>query len=414
MRDFTDKKTSFIIILGNLLEFYDLGLYGFLAPKIVPLYFPVHNTFSIMIASLAVFAAGFIMRPIGSIIFGWIGDFLGRKIVLTHTMLFMAVPTFLIAILPTYEQIGLLSSILLVLCRLVQGACTGGEYNSAAIFLLEKSPRHKRGFYSGLITASSIGGFFLASLMSMLIDYLPLHANAWRIPFLIGASIGVLGFYYRSTALTESPYFQKPEVQSAVFSWTDLKQNKKNILLMIIFGWFAGTLSLSLIGYIPTHLASIENIASREILLITNLGILIYMVCLPIFGFISDKTGIQRLMKIAILCMSLSAYIIFSLFCTGDLFYISIGVVLLALCAASFLGPMHAFFLNIFPMSFRCRGISLSFSVGAGILGGTAPLIYTFLIEFTKTNKAPAFYFIVCSIITLLAIRNKELNKQAF
>ena len=359
-----------------------------------------------MIASLAVFTAGFIMRPIGAVIFGWLGDYSGRKIALTHTMLLMALPTFMIAVLPTYEQIGIASSILLVLCRLMQGICTGGEYNNAAIFLLEKTPIFKRGFYSGLMTASSILGFFLASMVAAFIDFFPTDFATWRIPFLFGASIGILGFLYRTRYLTESPEFQ---AQTISFSWFDIKQNKKNLLFIVILGWFAGTISLSLIGYIPSHLSNLTQLSIKETHLLSNFGIFIYMISLPILGMLSDKMGAETLMKIATFCTLILAYFIFILLESQKLSLIAVGVVLLALCGACFLGPMHAYFLTLFPASFRCRGISMSFSIGAGVLGGTAPLVFTFLIELTNDHKAPALYFILCAVITLYTLGGKNL-----
>jgi MHS family proline/betaine transporter-like MFS transporter len=410
-----NKKISFIVILGNVLEFYDLGLYGFFAPQIASLYFPAENKFVLLLASLGIFAAGFITRPLGALIFGYIGDFLGRKITLTHTMLLMAFPTFIISILPDYQTMGVLSPLLLLSCRLLQGICTGGEYNNAAIFMLEHCEPAKRGLYSGLMTASSILGFFLASCASLLITFLSLPSGSWRIAFLLGALIGVVGFYFRRSYIAESPEFKK-QGGTTLFVWSEIKSNLRAMCYVMAIGCFAGTLSLSLIGYIPTYLSVIAELSSLQTLFISNLGVFIYMIFLPLFGFLSDKLGARILMKAAAVIVILGCYNIFLLMSSGEFISALVAVIILALLCALFLGPMHAYMLHLFPPSFRCRGISISFSLGTGILGGIAPLVSTYLINTTGQSAAPAFYFILSASFVLLVfnlkIRDNFVPKQ--
>ena len=398
----SNNKTFFVTILGNTLEYYDLGLCGFLSPIFASLYFPAHNNFILLLSSLTIFASGFIMRPFGAFIFGYIGDFLGRKISLSHTMLLMALITFVISILPTYSDIGIFAPLILILCRLIQGICVGGECNNAAIFILESVPVHKKCLYSSFITASAMFGFFLASSISIIIIYLPFSISwTWRIPFFLGSLIGVLGFYIRSHKILESPCFKKPEPS---FFWLDLKKNKRAMLLTICVGWFSGVLGLSLVGYIPSYLKLVTHLPPNQAILIANIGLLLYLIFLPIVGMMADKLSAQKLMNCSIVLTIFFSYLMF-LFLSKGLFFSIIGVSMLAFFAALYIGPMHAYMLELFPPHFRCRGTSLSFSLGVGILGSTSPLIGTLLIRRLGLMEAPAFYFIISALIVLFLTR---------
>ncbi|MBY0282213.1 MAG: MFS transporter [Alphaproteobacteria bacterium] len=398
-------KVVGVTLLGNLLEFYDLGLFGFFAPVISPLFFPTEDPLALLIASMSVFAAGFISRPLGALLFGYIGDRRGRKISLSHTILLMACPTFIISILPTYASIGILAPIILMFCRLVQGICTGGEYNNAAIFLLEHQDPKKRGFFSGMVTASAIFGFFLASSMAVFVSFFPLENSwSWRLPFLWGAFIGLVGFYLRKGTILESPVFKEMVENNSPLKISQLlKMSSKGIIATLGIGWVAGTLSLSLVGYMVSYLTSIVHLSSSQASFISNLGLLFYMLGLPIMGALSDKTGHNVMMQIACFLTTLLAYPLFCLMTSGYVPFILSGEIGLALLAAMFLGPMHAYMLEVFPAQFRCRGISTSFALGVGFLGGTAPLISTMLIQTFHFSEAPALYFILSGIAGLIA-----------
>ena len=406
-----NKKCLLTVLLGNALEFYDLGLYGFFAPTISAFFFPSHDKFILTIASMSVFAAGFIMRPFGALFFGHIGDFLGRKLSISSTILIMAIATFLIGIIPTYETIGILAPLGLILCRLTQGICTGGEYNNAAILTLEHVAPTKRGLYSGYMTASSILGFFLASSISSIMFILPsTPVWFWRVPFLIGAIIGFIGFYLRRNYIKESPVFQKKKTYSPFFM--QAKLNIKNIITTLCVGWFAGVLSLSLIGYIPTYLNSVTKLLPNQIALVSNLGIFVYMIFLPVMGYLADKFGIERIMKISAVLTLIGAYSIFTLLSSGELPKVIAGELSLSLLAALFLGPMHAYILSLFPVEFRCRGISFSFALGVGIFGGVGPLVSTFLIENLTFPQAPALYFIASAITWISVVHLFKANNR--
>lgn len=394
------NKNPVLVLIGNLLEFYDLGLFGFLSVIITPLYFRCDDGISSLTASASVFAIGFFMRPIGAIAFGYIGDTYGRKVCLSRTILLMAVPTTFISLLPTYDHIGFAAPIMLILCRLLQGFCTGGEYNNAAIYLLENVDDHKKGLMSGIMIASSILGFFLASLVASVVIAFPQHSHwSWRLAFLVGALIGVVGFYLRKSMVQESN-FSGSRNQSDTYR--EFSVHWKNILVTICIGWLAGTLSLSLVGYMTSYLTSVLHLPLSQASLINNIGLGVYIVFLPVFGFLSDRWGYRPMMQWGALSTIFLSYPFFCLLSSGFFYSGQIG---LALLAALFLGPMHACMLQLFPPSFRCRGISTAFAIGVGMLGGTAPFISTLLLKTSGINEAPALYYIISGIFGLVAIK---------
>lgn len=404
----SNNKTRILVLIGNLLEFYDLGLFGALSIIITPLYFPCDNEISSLLASAGVFAIGFIMRPIGAITFGYIGDKFGRKVCLSRTILLMAVPTTIISLLPTYAQIGLMAPVMLICSRLLQGFCTGGEYNNAAIYLLENVNSRKNGLVSGIMIASSILGFFLASLVALTVIAFPQHSSwSWRLAFLLGAFIGIIGFYLRKNQMQEENILHSLDTQS---TYKGFYLNWKNILVTICIGWLAGTLSLSLVGYMPSYLTSVLHLSLSEASLINNIGLGVYIFFLPVFGRLSDYLGYYRIMLWGTFLTILLSYPFFYLLSAGFPYMGQIG---LALLAAFFLSPMHAYMLKLFPPSFRCRGISTAFAIGVGVLGGTAPFISTLLLKMMEVNEAPAFYYIISGIFGCIALLFSRPAKEA-
>ncbi len=393
------NKNIPIVLIGNLLEFYDLGLFGFLSIIIAPLYFPCNDKISSLLASAGVFAIGFFMRPIGAMVFGYVGDTFGRKICLSNTILLMALPTAMISVLPTYGQIGLLAPISLTLCRFFQGFCVGGEYNSSAIYLLENVNHNKRGFFSSLVIAFSILGFFIASIAASIVTAFPEYSSwSWRLAFLFGSTIGVVGFYLRKNYVKEG-LVQFSQTRENTYK--GVSENWKNIIVTISIGCLAGTLSLSLVGYITSYLTFVIGLPLQQAALINNVGLGIYIFLLPVFGFLSDLWGHRRIMLCGALLAILLSYPFFYLLSSGYLFSGQAG---LAILAAMFLAPMHAYMLSLFPESFRCRGISSSFSIGVGIFGGSAPFISTLLVQSMGVQEAPAFYYILSGIFGLVAL----------
>ena len=203
-----ERRAIIAGIAGNVMEWYDFSVYGYFASSIGRHFFPAQDAVSSLIAAFGVFAAGFLMRPLGSLLFGHIGDKMGRKAALTASVALMAIPTFLIGVLPSYQQIGVTASVLLVLMRLLQGVSVGGEYTISSIFLVEHSAVGKRGFFGSFVEVGSCSGVLLGSALSGLVttvlDRAMVDSWGWRIPFLLGLTVGIVGLYIRRHVTEES------------------------------------------------------------------------------------------------------------------------------------------------------------------------------------------------------------------
>ena len=402
------KKNRIILtgIIGNALEFYDFTLYGVFAVTIAQLYFPSVNPLSAILASWGAFAAGFFMRPFGALIFGYLGDKFGRKKALSISIIGMGLPTLLIGLLPTYQQIGIAAPLLLVLCRLIQGACTGGEYNGAAIFALEHIGKDKPGFFGGLITGSCVIGALLATALGALVTKSSDPEFFWRLTFVFGGGISLIGFYIRRR-ISESPEFldHKKDVNQSPFSLTSVfKSHHKQLLISLMIGCLNGALSYTLFGFLNSYLKRYIGVPLENAMLLSLIGLTTFMVSAPLFGLLMDKVGKARYFLSATTGVCLLALTTFFLIQRADTASILMAQVLLGLATGCIAGPQHAFVQNLFPVSIRYRSISFSFCLGMALCGGTAPLILTYLIETTQDFIMPAYFITTISALLFLSI----------
>lgn len=400
------KPILWPVLAGNALEFFDLGLYGCLSPLLASKFFPSSDLFAQTIAAASLFAAGFVTRPLGAIIFGHIADQYGRKRSLTLTLAIMGVATLSVSFLPTYGDIGILAPVLLTILRFIQGICAGGEYNSAAVFVLEHIERKRRGIVSGIITATSIFGFFMASIITNLTTVSLPGDWSWRVPFLIGSFIALISYILRLKTM-ETPEFLKTKSSRKFIvssSFIDVVKNRRAMISTIGIGCLAGVLSLTIVGFLPTFLLSFGSVPPGYEKFFSQFCLFLYFILLPVFGLLSDYITQKKLMIFSSVTSFFISFPIFLLLLSSHLSNVVIGTFLLASLAASFLGPMHAYMLSVFPINQRCRGISMGFSIGVAIFGGSAPLISTSLIKMTGLAYAPAFYFAFSSLMGLMAV----------
>ncbi|MBA3814664.1 MAG: MFS transporter [Alphaproteobacteria bacterium] len=401
------KKVLAAAMIGNALEYYDFTLYGFFAAYLSPLYFPSDDPLTSMIASFGAFAAGFLMRPLGGLIFGHVGDRYGRRLALLISVLLVTFPTLIIGILPTYSQIGILAPIAIVLCRIIQGICTAGEYTGATVLIAEYTEHNRPGFACSILPASSLIGAILGTILGAicLMDIMP--SWAWRLPFIMGFVFGLFGLYIRKE-IKESPAFSNLSKNHAVPKSPVLeifKYQKRNLLCTIGIGAAALAPFYIISVYINSLIAQLSTSASYAMFL--NVGVLLmWMFFLPIIGYFSDKVGLKKMMSYGAILLSVVSLPVFS-YVNYD---ISIGKILLAqitlsLCGAFFVAPLGAFLATkIFPTSYRYSGIALGISCGEAVFGGTAPLIATALVALTGAFIAPGFYLMFCGLIGLLSL----------
>lgn len=403
----SSRKVILASVFGNALEFYDFTLYGAFTIIFASQYFPGDNDTSKILFSLAAFAVGFFTRPIGAILFGHIGDRLGRRQALSFSILLMGIPTFLIGVSPTYEQIGISASVLIFTCRLLQGIFTGGEYNGAAIFSIEHIGKKSPGFVGGLITGSCVIGAYLATLFGTLTQIKGLPEWAWRVPFIFGAFISIVGYFIRAKVM-ESPEFisaEKHGLTSRIPLLKALRSNPHSCLITFMLGGLNGALSYTLFGFLNIYLSRYLEMTNALAMQLNLLGLLAFMIGSPIMGYIFDTIGQAKFLSCAIAAILVLAIPIFFAISSKVIFAIIIGQILLGLCTASIAGTGHAVMQNLFPVTDRYSGIAFNFSLGMGLLGGMTPIIYVDMIETHHMSLLfPAFFLIGLTLLFSLSL----------
>ncbi|WP_214809314.1 MULTISPECIES: MFS transporter [Exiguobacterium] len=400
------KKSVYATGIGNAMEWFDFGLYSYLAIIISQNFFSaVENDELKLVFTFATFAIAFLMRPIGGIVFGRIGDRLGRKVVLTTTIVMMAGSTLIIGILPTYDQIGIWAPILLLLARILQGFSTGGEYAGAMVYIAESSPDNKRSALGSGLEIGTLGGYILASLLATTL-FVTLSDDqmaswGWRIPFILGAPLGLFGLYLRRH-LDESPIFENEinenTEEPATFREI-LRDHKRDIIVCFIAVAFFNITNYMLLSYMPSYLDEVIGMSSStSTILIT--GVMVIMIPLAyFFGKLSDKKGNRNIVLFALAGLSLLSILSFFLIGLKPLFFVGIGIFILGFFLAIFEGTMPSLLPSIFYTDVRYRTLSVTFNVSVSIFGGTTPLVSTWLVHTTQNPLAPAFYLTAVSVI---------------
>lgn len=413
-----NSKAIFAAMVGNALEYYDVMLYGFFAVMLAPLFFPTESQTLSILSSLGTFAAGFIMRPLGGIIFGHLGDKFGRRKALVLAIFLVTIPTFTIGILPTYEVIGIAAPIILLLCRLLQGLCVGGEYSGASIFVIEYSKRGREAFAGSILCAAGLSGGVLGTLIGFLATLPFMPSWGWRIPFLIGSVFGLIGFYIR-TKIKETPEFtkHKNEKIAKIPLWNVLLKKKRNLFCTVGIGATA-LIPLYLSSVYMGHLLSTElYVPTSEIMLINVLINVFLLLLLPLMGYLADRIiGKESLMIFSCLMFMVVAYPLFSLLATIlSVENIILCQLILAIPTAAFAAPTMALLSTFFPVHERYSGIGFGYALGGALLGGTTPLIIVTLTNWLHTPMAPAYYLIFSSILGVVSVLwgQKETHKSS-
>ena len=398
--------------IGNVVEWYDFALYGYLAGIIAPVFFPADSPTAGLIATYGIFAAGFVMRPLGAAAFGWFGDRYGRARTMQISVALMALPTLLLGLLPTYAQVGVLAPILLVVVRLLQGLSVGGEFSSSATYLVETAPAGERGRTGSWANIGSMSGSLLgvavAALLTNVFDPEVLEAWAWRLPFLGGAVLGTTALLIRRN-LHESERFAVHHAGREVTSplLEAFTTNRRETLLALVFAGAYGTCYYLAFVYLPEWLAAQALMARGIALLINTAMVLLVIPAMPLFAIVGDRylprrTWIALSMGLlAIVAWPLHAWMLAA---GGGLPAVLVAHLLTFLLLAVPLGSGPALFVELFPEKDRLSGYSVAFNIGLGVFGGLTPMIAASLIAVTGMVTAPALYLMLAAALAVLAL----------
>jgi MHS family proline/betaine transporter-like MFS transporter len=390
-------------IVGNTLEWYDFGVYGFLATALAKQFFPSSSEYVGLLQTFGAFGAGFVARPLGSLLLGRLGDVQGRKAALTITILLMAGGTIAIGIVPTYAQIGIAAPFILVVARLVQGLAAGGEWGNAAAFMAEWARPGQRGVYGGLLLSSVAGGLLLgsgvAALVSSLLSPQELGDWGWRIPFLAGALLLPVGLYIRRN-VTDTPVFAASMGRSErlpMGPFLYLLVRATAICLPLLMASYMVTV------YMPSYAQLYGRIDRPHALWANTLALALTVIAAPLFGHLSDRLGRKRPMITSAVLLILAPYPLYLWIASLVPFETFLGIqLLLSAIVVSYTGSAPASVAELFPTSARSGGAALANAI-AGVLGGFTPFVSTWLIHTTGSLASPGLLIIVSGIAALLA-----------
>lgn len=403
----TLKKVIYAAAIGNFVEWFDFAVYGFLATAISQQFFPSGDATTGLLKTFAVFAVAFAFRPLGGIVFGMLGDRIGRKRVLAMTILLMAGATTLIGLLPTYAAIGIAAPIMLTIIRCAQGFSAGGEYAGACAYLMEHAPRTQRAWYGSFVPVSTFSAFACAAVMAYALDAsLSPEAMAswgWRVPFLIAAPLGLVGLYLR-WRLDETPAFQAVEQEHDV-AHSPLKETLRTHGRSILcLGAFVSLTALSFYmftTYFATYLQVAGGLSRATALLISVIALVFAALMCPVAGAFSDRVGRRMTVLTTGVLLIVVVYPSFLMASSGSFAASVVGVMLLAVGAVLSGVVTAALLSETFPTRTRYTASAITYNLAYTIFGGTAPLMATWLIGVTGSNLSPAFYLVAVSILAL-------------
>ncbi|MGW9047202.1 MFS transporter [Streptomyces lydicus] len=408
------KRAVKAAALGNAMEWFDFGIYSYLAVTIGKVFFPPGNDNAQILSSFATFAAAFLVRPLGGMFFGPLGDRIGRKKVLSLTMIMMASSTLAIGLVPGYASIGFWAPVLLIAFRMLQGFSTGGEYGGAATFIAEYSPDKRRGFFGSFLEFGTLIGYTTAAgLVTVLTVALPhsaMQSWGWRLPFLVAAPIGLIGLYLR-LKLDETPAFQKladdegPAADTASHSGF-LERMRGQWRAMVLCVALVAAFNITdymLLSYMPTYLSNTLGYGTTSALVSLIMVMLVLMAAITFVGRFSDRIGRKPVLMAGSLGFLVLAVPSFLLIRHGSTVTVFAGLLLLGLCLLPYVSVMSASLPALFPTQVRYGSLSIAFNISVSLFGGTTPLVIEALIGGFHNDLVPAYYTMVAAVVGVVA-----------
>jgi MHS family proline/betaine transporter-like MFS transporter len=412
---FTGRRSKALAIAagisGNILEWYDFGVYIYLAPTIAKLFFSNSANADSLLLSLAVFGSGFLMRPLGAILFAVYGDKVGRRAALSIVMVLMGVATCTIGLLPTANSGGITMTLVLVALRLLQGLAAGGEWGGSASFIVEYSFEGRRGFYGAWHVAGVVAGLLLGSGVSAAVNGLlpgeAVLAWGWRVPFLLGIVVAILGLTVR-WIIAETPKYTeikaRGEVTTAPLAEV-FRTSKKEMFALFGLAVHQSLITWVTLSYMPTYFVSVARLQLASSLTIVTIGLAFLVVLLPIFGALSDRVGRRPLLFASTIGAAVFSIPFFLLAQSGsysNALAAQLGLMMLNAC----MGGIVATYVELFPTKVRYTGVSVAYNFAQTIFGGFAPFFAQFLLNVTGHTIAPAYLIIAGTCAGTIALLN--------
>lgn len=408
-------------IVGNTMEWFDVGVFGYLITTMGPVFLPEADRTVQTLFLLGTFAATFIARPAGGVFFGWLGDKIGRQRVLAMTLIMMAASTFALGLLPGYAQIGLWAAVLLVAIKLIQGFSTGGEYAGATTFVSEYAADKRRGFLASFLDMGSYLGFALGaaivSVLQMTLGQAAMEAYGWRIPFLIAGPLGAIAIWFR-LRIEESPAFQAAlEAQESAtheLATSDeaaakgplgiIRSYWREIIVAMVLVAAANTVGYALTSYMPTYLTESKGYDALHGTLLTIPVLVVMSLCIPLTGRLSDRIGRRPVLWIGAVSTIVLSVPAFALIGIGSVWATLAGLALVAFPVTFYVANLASALPAQFPTASRYGAMGIAYNFAVAIFGGTTPFIIDALIQATGNDMMPAYYLMATSAVGAVAI----------
>lgn len=396
-------KTILAAVSGTLLQWYDFSLFGYLAVLIGTTFFPTKNHLASVLLSLTTFAIGFVLAPIGALIFSFIGDRYGRKKALTYSILLMAIPTFITAFIPSYHHIGILAPIILTICRMMQGLVASSEFAGSAIFLVEHAP-HNRQTLMGSLTSSAYSiGFIIGALIVAFFTSSIMPAWAWRIAFLLSA-IGALLVLYIRNKIAETPPFLAIKAKPINNIPLHKILQQPAIYVTALMASYVGIITFGSYIFSATYIYLYSHLALNKIALFLSCAFIVDAMVEPLVALLADKIGRRKIIIFGSILMLICIYPIFLGFSSGKEPLVLLSLISISLLIAISFSPVNTFLILQFPVSIRYRGFSLPWNIFISLIGGTTPLVLMALIKFSHNIYAPVAYYGIAILLCWLAL----------
>ncbi len=400
------RKNVVASMVGNVLEWYDFAIYGFVAPILGRKFFPADDAVASLLAAFGVFAVGCAARPLGGAIFGHIGDKVGRKPALLISVATMGLATFSIGILPDHFQLGATATVLLVVLRIAQGLSVGGEFTGSVVFVGEHAPAARRGYFASWPQFGCDGGFLLGSAVgattSSVLGQAAMNSWGWRVPFLLGGAIAVVGGVLRRH-MTEPPGLAEAERTKAPVL-VALRGHWRAMLRMICLILPGSVGFYTLFVYVASYLSETEHFTTAQALDINTVNLLFMMALTLPFAYLSDRIGRRPMLVLFSSGMFLLSWPFWWLIHQGNFGSVLAGELGFGMLLAMGFAVLPATMIELFPAQVRSSGVSVGYNLCLGLFGGTAPLLAAFLVERTGDSFAPAYYLMAVALVSLGAV----------
>jgi MHS family proline/betaine transporter-like MFS transporter len=405
------RRAVIACALGHGFEIYDFLIFGFFATQIGLAFFPSTDPVISLLFALATFGAGFLMRPLGAIVFGYFGDRMGRRTTLAISIALMALAVGLTGLIPTYEAIGIAAPILMVSCRLLQGFSLGGEWGGAAAALAEYAPPGRRGFLSSFQSVAggiaSLAAILTAALLNATLEETELQAWGWRLPFIFGALLGPVAYYLR-TRVSETPAFEEVMADATSIAraplWAAIRTHGKAMLIAMGISSIIITLQYMFVIFMPSYATRTLSINQASALHATAVGVVFYILFTPVVGRISDRIGRRAPLLVCAALSFVLAYPAFLLLTTypTPMAFMAVQIVG-SLLQTLMSGVIAAILAEMFPTAIRYTALSICYALAVAVFGGFAPFIGTLLVRVTGDPMSPGFYIMATALISGIA-----------